>query len=219
MVIVTITDIHGNASPIDKLGKVLSEADLVIIAGDITNFGGEEEARKVVDEVSRYNNNILAVTGNCDKKEVDGYLSVLGINLHGRTVRKNGLNIMGAGGSLPCPAPMPNVYSEDEFGAILEKSAEGRDNGAPTILVSHQPPVDTVNDRVTSGEHVGSKSVREFIEKYVPLVCFSGHIHEAPGIDEIGDTKIVNPGPLGTRSYAYLDVADGEIKTLEIRKF
>lgn len=217
MIIVIITDIHGNTSPLNTLGKALSEADLVIIAGDLTHFGGEKEARQVIDAVSRYNNNILAVTGNCDTKEVDDYLSTLGINLHGRSVRQNGLNIVGAGGSLPCPSPTPNVYSEEEFAAIFEQSVEGTDNNAPMILVSHQPPLDTKNDMLTTGEHVGSRSVREFIEKYRPLVCFSGHIHEAPGIDEIGVTKIVNPGPLGTRSYAYLDIEDGEIKTLEIR--
>jgi hypothetical protein len=60
--------------------------------------------------------------------------------------------------------------------------------------------------------------VREFIERRKPLVCFTGHIHEAPGIDTIGETRIVNPGPLGTRSYAYLDITD-KINTLEIRKF
>ncbi len=219
MKIVIITDIHGNTSPIGKFGKALSEADLVIIAGDITNFGGEKEARKVIDEVSSYNADILAVTGNCDTKEVDDYLNTLGINLHGRSITKDGLAIVGAGGSLPCPSPTPNVYSEEEYTAIFKDSVEGLDKKARMILVSHQPPVNTINDRVTSGEHVGSISVREFIEKYEPLVCFSGHIHEAPGIDVIGRTKIVNPGPLGTRSYAYLDVKDGEINALEIRKF
>lgn len=218
MIIVTIADIHGNTSPLDALGKALSEADLVIIAGDLTNFGGEKQARDVIDKVSGYNDNILAVTGNCDKKEVDDYLSGLEINLHGRKIMRDGLNIVGAGGSLPCPIPTPNVYSEDEFAAIFEKSVENADKDTPMILVSHQPPVDTRNDMLTNGDHVGSRSVREFIERYKPIVCFSGHIHEAPGLDEIGDTKIVNPGPLGTRSYAYMDVSDGEIKALEIRR-
>ena len=64
---------------------------------------------------------------------------------------------------------------------------------------------------------MGSKTIREIIETFEPLICFTGHIHEAPGIDEIGVTKIVNPGPLGTRSYAYLNITD-KINTLEIRK-
>jgi Icc-related predicted phosphoesterase len=139
------------------------------------------------------------------------------MNLHGKTVDIDGILFTGAGGSLPCPSPTPNVYTEEEYGEIFEGVKAGA-NGGPVILVSHQPPFDTLNDKISNGAHVGSKTVREFIERYHPLVCFTGHIHEAPGIDTIGGTKIVNPGPLGTRSYAYLDVTDG-INELEIRKF
>jgi len=217
MKIINIVDLHGNIRPIDSIGEALASADLVIIAGDLTNFGGAEDAREVMEAVGKYNKNILAVTGNCDKKEVDEYLFAKNMNLHGKTVDIDGISIMGAGGSLPCPSPTPNVYTEEEYENIFERSFESADGG-PSILVSHQPPSDTLNDRISSGAHVGSKTVREFIERYQPLVCFTGHIHEAPGIDTIGGTKIVNPGPLGTRSYAWLDVTDG-INELEIRKF
>ena len=217
MKIVCIVDMHGNTKPIDSIGDVLSSADLVIIAGDLTHFGGAKDASEVIEAVGKYNKNILAVTGNCDTKEAEGYLDELNVNLHGRTVDIDGLSFTGAGGSLPCPSPTPNVYTEEEYERIFEGSVHGTD-GPPRILVSHQPPVNTLNDRLPNGEHVGSRTVREFIERHNPLVCFSGHIHEAPGIDSIGGTKIVNPGPLGTRSYAYLDVTD-KINELEIRKF
>lgn len=217
MKIICIVDIHGNIKPIDSIGDALSSADLVIIAGDLTHFGGPDEAREVLEAVSKYNKNILAVTGNCDTKEADDYLTGMNINIHGRTVDIDGLSFTGAGGSLPCPSPTPNVYTEEEYEDIFEGSLEGK-NGSPRILVSHQPPLGTLNDKLTNGAHVGSRTVREFIERYQPLVCFTGHIHEAPGIDTIGATKIVNPGPLGTRSYAYLDVTEG-INELEIRKF
>jgi Icc-related predicted phosphoesterase len=218
MKIITIVDLHGSYSLVDELGKELSEADLVIIAGDLTNFGGEEEARKGIEAVRKYNKNILAVTGNCDTKEVAEYLTAEKLNIHAHNVTVNGVSLIGAEGSLPCPSPTPTIYSEDEYVGIFNKSIEGLDRTRPLILVSHQPPYDTVNDTLNNGDHVGSRSVRDFIESQQPLVCFSGHIHEAPGIDEIGKTKIVNPGPLGTRSYAYLDLDDG-INTLEIRKF
>jgi len=217
MKIIVIVDIHGNIKPIDSIGDVLSSADLVIIAGDLTHFGGGNEAREVLDEVGKYNKNILAVTGNCDTKEADDYLTGKNINIHGRTVDIDGVSFTGAGGSLPCPSPTPNVYTEEEYEDIFEGSLEGK-NGSPRILVSHQPPLGTLNDKLSNGQHVGSRTVREFIERYQPLVCFTGHIHEAPGIDTIGETKIVNPGPLGTRSYAYLDLTEG-INELEIRKF
>ncbi len=218
MIIVNIVDIHGNIKPVDKIGDVISSADLIIIAGDLTQFGGEKDAEEVIGAVEKYNTSILAVTGNCDKKEVDGYLDSRNMNIHGRSVNIDGLSFMGAGGSLPCPSPTPNVYTEEDYVEIFEESVEGSDDGLPAILVSHQPPYGTLNDRISNGTHVGSRTVREFIERHKPLVCFTGHIHEAPGIDTLGSTKVVNPGPLGTRSYAYLDVTD-RINALEIRKF
>lgn len=218
MIITYIVDIHGNTKPIDELGEALSTSDLVIVGGDLTQFGGEKDARDIIESIKTYNEEILAVTGNCDTKEVDDYLFAGNMNLHGQSVKLDSLSIIGAGGSLPCPTRTPNEYSEEEFTGILAKSIGGSDTGVPVILVSHQPPLNTTSDKVSSGDHVGSASVREFIEKTQPLACLTGHIHEAPGIDEIGVTKIVNPGPLGTRSYAYLDVTD-KINTLEIRKF
>ncbi len=36
---------------------------------------------------------------------------------------------------------------------------------------------------VRGGRHVGSAAVRRFIERHRPLACFTGHIHEAAGMD------------------------------------
>ncbi len=43
-------------------------------------------------------------------------------------------------------------------------------------------------------EHVGSKSVRKFEEKYQPLMGLHGHIHESYASDKLGRTIVVNPG-------------------------
>ncbi len=217
MIVINIADIHGNAGPISEMGGVLSSADLILLSGDITHFGGEREASEILDQIRAYNPNVLAVTGNCDNKDVDSYLESEDIQIHGRSVDFNGVAIFGAGGSLPCPSPTPNIYTEDEYARILGDSIKGIDPNKPKIMVSHNPPINTLNDTIPTGDHVGGRVVREIIEKIQPLVCFTGHIHEAAGIDEIGVTKIVNPGPLGTRSYAYLEIND-KIEALEIRK-
>ena len=218
MIVINIADIHGNAKPIPEIGEILSSADLILLSGDITHFGGEKEASQIIDLIRNYNSNILAVTGNCDTKEVDSYLERENIQIHGRHIEIDGVSVFGAGGSLPCPSPTPNIYTEAEYIEIFDGSTEGIEENLPTIMISHQPPINTLNDTISSGAHVGSETVREFIENIEPLVCFTGHIHEAPGIDEIGVTKIVNPGPLGTGSYAYMEIRD-KIDILEIRKF
>ncbi len=218
MRVINIADIHGNAKPIAEMGEILSSADLILLSGDITHFGGNNEAAQIINEIKSYNSNILAVTGNCDTDEVDTFLEKEDMQIHGRAIDVDDVTIFGAGGSLPCPSPTPNIYSEEEYAAIFGSSVQGMEENSPKIMVSHNPPIDTLNDTLESGAHVGSKTVRSVIEETKPLVCFTGHIHEAAGIDEIGSTKIVNPGPLGTRSYAYLDITD-KINSLEIRKF
>lgn len=218
MKIINIVDVHGNIDPIEKIRDELSSADLVIIAGDLTHFGGREQAAELVECIRLSNPNILAVTGNCDAKGVEDYLDTENINLHGRIRTIGGINFIGAGGSLPCPSPTPTVYTEDQLAGILVSSLVGAELHTPTVMVCHQPPYGTSNDMLSSGEHVGSLRVREFIEEHNPLVCFTGHIHEAAGIDDIEGTKIVNPGPLGTGSYAYLEISD-KIENLKIRTF
>lgn len=218
MKIINIVDIHGNNHPIEKIRDELSSADLVIISGDLTHFGSEEQAAELIETIRLSNENILAVTGNCDTKSVDHYLDKQKINLHGRAKKMDGINFIGAGGSLPCPTPTPTVYTEEQYEKILAKALKSAKKSAPTVMVCHQPPYDTNNDTLASGEHVGSRIVREFIKENKPLVCLTGHIHEAAGIDEIYGTKIVNPGPLGAGSYAYLEISD-KIDSLEIREY
>ena len=43
-------------------------------------------------------------------------------------------------------------------------------------------------------DHVGSKAVRQAIEKYQPLLGLHGHIHESRGVCKIGRTVCINPG-------------------------
>ncbi len=68
-----------------------------------------------------------------------------------------------------------------------------------TIYVIHAPPFNTKLDIIANGTHVGSKAVREFIEKEQPMLTLHGHIHESAKMsgswrDEIGQTICINVG-------------------------
>jgi Icc-related predicted phosphoesterase len=80
--------------------------------------------------------------------------------------------------------------------AIAELSANLPRVGGlgPTILVSHQPPHDTLCD-VSRGAHVGSTTIRQFILDREPDLVLCGHIHESVGDDRLGASRVVNPGP------------------------
>ena len=86
------------------------------------------------------------------------------------------------------------------------------------ILVSHTPPYNTKLDLTFLKTHVGSISIRKTIEVLKPKLCICGHIHEAKGIDTIGEAVIINPGPLMRKRYALVRISenrvDAELKTL-----
>jgi Icc-related predicted phosphoesterase len=65
------------------------------------------------------------------------------------------------------------------------------------------------------GTHVGSKSVRDFIEREQPDVVICGHIHEARGQDAIGRSKIVNCGPASKGYYAVIEIGEKILITNE----
>ena len=51
-------DIHERVKAFEIMPAELSVADLVVITGDLTQFGNEEKARKVIDAVKVINPNI-----------------------------------------------------------------------------------------------------------------------------------------------------------------
>ncbi len=156
--------------------------------------------------------------GNWDGQEVSEYLEARHINIHRKHRILHNIAFIGVGGSL-ASNNSPNEISETEFETFLNEGIENLAKVYPLILVSHQPPVETLTDKTWLNEYVGSKSVRSFIERNQPLLCFTGHIHEGIGIDAIGITKVINPGPVWKNQYAYAEVINGQVYFLEVRAF
>ena len=206
MVIVGISDIHGRVEAIDNASEILLKADLVLITGDITHFGRREDATEVINRVRRFNKQLYAIPGNCDYSEVGSFLSAEGVSLDGQCVVIENYAFIGIGGSLPCPGRTPNEFTEDELATKLNVLKKEIPSDKPCILVTHQPPFGTRCDLVRRGEHVGSNALRSFIMEIEPILCFSGHIHEARGVDTIGLTKVANPGPLFHGGYTLANI-------------
>jgi len=209
MKILGISDIHGQTANIEKIKDALSEADLALLVGDITNFGGRVEIDQIVNLLKKINPNILSVSGNCDNLDVEDYLTEYQINLNLQIKTINQISFVGMGGSLTTPFNTPNEYTDSELSTQLNKIEELIPYDNKFIFVSHQPPYNTACDKINSGLHVGSQAVRKFIEKKQPIVCFTGHIHESKGIDKIGNTIIINPAPFWKNSYAQV-ITDGK---------
>jgi len=197
MKIVSFSDIHGYFSVFKKTSDFLKDADVVILAGDITDFGTKKDIETAIRSLkSLFEGQIFGVLGNCDYPSCESSLDSFRINLHNNVVKYGGYQFAGIGGSLVTPFSTPNEYEEDEYEYFLDNIASKLEPGIPLIFVAHQPPFDSECDILSSGIKSGSRSVRAFIEKYQPDVCFSGHVHESVAISYIGDTAVINPGPV-----------------------
>jgi Icc-related predicted phosphoesterase len=103
-----------------------------------------------------------------------------------------------------------DLNSNDTIEGDLHQLSERIDK--PIIFVSHTPPYGTPLDVIYNGLHVGSLSVRHFIEKWSEagkiIASLHGHIHESPNRSGLICTKInnvlcINPGQESGRSSGF----------------
>ncbi len=192
MRLLIFSDIHGDTRALETL--MAQEADYYFAAGDLTNFGrGMEQLGAIMQpKASR----TYVIPGNHESEDDNArFCERFGFHdMHGRSMQIGGYTLAALGYSNPTPFNTPGEYSEQELASRLAAFATLE----RMILVCHCPPKGTKLDRAAPGQHFGSQSVREFIEKTQPLYFYCGHIHEAAGTSEtIGATPGFNVGKRG----------------------
>lgn len=223
MKIIAFGDIHMATNEARRIPG-LKEADLVLLNGDLTNYGSSKETRSVLDDIMSINPNVLAQFGNLDGPDVNDYLEKLGINLHGQARLVQGeVCLIGVGGSNFTPFNTPSEFLEKDISHLAGRAyQQGLDyislarplhnRNIPVILVSHVPPYNTQVDKLHNGKHVGSKAIRAIIEQYQPDLCITGHIHEAKGKDIILKTPIYNHGMLKQGGWVTIDITQSQLE-------
>lgn len=221
--IMVIADIHGEFEKFSKIVDKTKEHDfdLVICPGDFTDVFNTPEGYSQVDitelilqKLLSFGKPVFCVPGNHDPYDTLDLLDEYNVNIHGRVKKFRGLEFVGFGGAAT-PFNTKFEPTEEEIKETLEKRVN--DIKGKFILVTHNPPFGTNLDKTETGEHVGSKTIREFIEKNKPLLAISAHIHEAGGIDKLGGTTLFYPGVAYEGYYGLVEVGK-EIKC-EIKKF
>ena len=190
--ILIFSDIHNDTRALEKL--MSTEADAYICAGDLVSLarGLEKMAGLLAPKAER----VYVMPGNHESEgDIAAFCARHGFNnFHEAKIELGGVRFAGLGYSTPTPFDTPGEWTEAEMAARLEKLAEWK----PQVLICHAPPLNTPLDRVKEGLHAGSRSVREFIEKYKPAYFFCGHIHEAEGVvEQMGATRAMNVGKKG----------------------
>jgi Icc-related predicted phosphoesterase len=218
MIIAGITDIHGATQDLKEFATQVLDIDVLLIAGDLTMFGSHNDAEAILAPLRGCAPSLLAVSGNCDRSDIERYLIEDGCGIHGTHHMVNGVAFAGLGGALEGTGCTPNEHSDEDLASALENAFAAIPEGSPVVLVSHQPPHGTQVDMTHRGQHVGSMAVRACIENQQPLLCLSGHIHESRGLDALGKTQLVNPGPLRERHYMRAELTPDGV-TVKIPSF
>jgi Icc-related predicted phosphoesterase len=210
MRLLCLADIHGDAAGLRAILPELPSADLVIVAGDVTQLGGGAESAAVLAPLLESGARVIAVGGNMDRAGARHYLVDRKIDMHGQGAIIDGVGFFGLGGGTHSPFGTPWELPDDEAAALLAAGYADVAAASRTVLVSHAPPRDTEVDRVKAGLHAGSTAVRGFLLSHRVDLCICGHIHEAGGREaDLGGCRCVNVGPFRAGRYALITIGEG----------
>jgi hypothetical protein len=152
---------------------------------------------------------VFVCPGNDDEMEVDDVVRrsdtvTLG---EGRIVEVDGFAMISTGWSNHTPWNTHREETEEKLGERIEAMAKQVADPSHAIFNLHCPPYQSGLDEAPAIDAdlkllhggralrpVGSKAVRQAIEKHQPLLSLHGHIHESKGAIKLGKTLAINPG-------------------------
>ena len=210
MVIAYVVDVHDRFEAVPKAIADIGGIDLLIVGGDITTGGSPDDAETAIEQWRPLAPRLLALAGNMDSAVIDARLAELGVGLDARGVVFGEVGVCGVSAAPISPLRTPYELDDEELERRVESAFAAVAECRIRIFCPHAPPEGTACDRLRDGRHVGSVVVRRAVEREQPDLVLCGHIHEARGVDKIGRTRIVNPGPVAAGHYAAVDV-DGEL--------
>jgi Icc-related predicted phosphoesterase len=140
-------------------------------------------------------------------------------------VLRDNVKLLSLGYSVKTPWKCPRDTSEEELNHKISSMTSQIKEGDILIFNFHCPPYNTFLDEVYevddnlqkrgNRKHVGSKYIREAIERFKPILSLHGHIHEAKYSELIGSTRCVNPGSNyqnGILQGAYFIIDNGKVE-------
>lgn len=190
MKMLAFIDVHSNLSAVKRLLKKAEGVDLLVCAGDISDWG--KDIRRMLMLFKNVKKPFLVVHGNHElESEMKMVCSQLKfpIFMHKKVFEFNGYTFIGFGGG------GFSVVDRDFEGFVKKLKLK---KNSKVVLFTHAPPYGTKCDFLPQSGFVGCKSFNKMIREFSPLVHICGHIHEnASCRDMIGSTLVLNPGAEG----------------------
>lgn len=188
MKFLAFTDVHGDKRTISKIIAKSKDVDFLVCCGDISDFGVSLE--KILILFKKANKKMIIIPGNHESygqiKDLCEKYDFL-INIHLRSFRFKEFVFFGfgTGGFLQIDRELEEKMNKVKF-----------NENDKIIFITHGPPYGTKLDYLDHLEsHRGSRTLTKFIQKFKPIYCICGHLHENFGMkDKLNNTVILNPG-------------------------
>jgi uncharacterized protein len=215
MRIAATADLHYSPQGYDRIREPLShvkdEADVLVIAGDLTNYGKPEEMHSLMNALVRLRIPIVAVLGNHDyesdqQDELMKMMTTEGIKvLDGSSYERDGIGFAGAKG-FPggFGRGMLTAFGEKEIKAFVQagldetlklERALTMLSTSKIVIVTHYAPIcETVEgERLEILPFLGSSRLAEVIDRHQAVIAFHGHAHHGkPDGKTIGGVPVHN---------------------------
>ena len=199
MRIAATADLHHSAQTLailkEQFGRVRDEADVLVVAGDLTNFGRPEEMEPLVNILVRLRIPTVAVLGNHDyesgqEAELSRMMTSEGIKvLDGTGYERDGVGFAGTKGFIGgFGRGVLTAFGEPEIKAFVKASideamklerAMSQLRTAKRVVVLHYAPiVATVTGEAPEiYPYLGSSRLAEVVDRHGADLIVHGHAH------------------------------------------
>jgi uncharacterized protein len=199
MRIAATADIHFSPQSYDRIREPLShardEADVLVIAGDLTNYGKPEEMYSLLNALVRLRLPIVAVLGNHDyesgqEQELMKMMNTEGIKvLDGSSYERDGVGFAGAKGFIGgFGRGVLTAFGEKEVKAFVQASVDETMKleralsllrAEKVVIVTHYAPIcETVlGEPQEIWPYLGSSRLSEVIDRNGAVLALHGHAH------------------------------------------
>jgi Icc-related predicted phosphoesterase len=199
MRIAATADLHFSPQSYDRirepLAHVRDEADVLVIAGDLTNYGKTEEMHSLLNALVRLRIPIVAVLGNHDyesscEQELMKMMTEEGIKvLDGSSYERDGVGFAGAKGFIGgFGRGLLTAFGEKETKAFVQASLDetlkleralSMIRMEKIVIVTHYAPIcETVlGEPQEIWPYLGSSRLAEVIDRHGAKLALHGHAH------------------------------------------
>lgn len=199
MKIAATADIHFSPQSYDRIRdamqRVREVADVLVLAGDLTNFGKKEEMVSLLNALLRLRIPIVAVLGNHDfesnqEQELSRLMVEEGIKvLDGSSYERDGIGFAGTKGffggfgrgaltSFGEPAVKQFVQAGIDEAMKLERALSQLRTEKRVVVTHYSPIAETVKGEPPEiYPYLGSSRLAEVIDRFGAVLAVHGHAH------------------------------------------